>query len=80
MARHKKGSKRWYKAVLMSALHQERTTNKRKDFIGKLVYKLYHHKENSVLIAENLSVSNMVQNKHLGKSMSDASWGIFFKW
>ena len=80
MARRKKGSKRWYKAVHASAGHQERTTNKRKDFIGKLVYKLYHHKENNVLIAEKLNIANMVQNKHLSKSISDASWGIFFKW
>ena len=80
LARRKKGSQRWSKAVRASALHQERTANKRKDFIGKLVYKLYHHKENNVLIAEDLSISNMVQNKHLSKSISDASWGIFFKW
>ena len=80
MARRKKGSKRWYKAVHASALHQERTTNKRKDFIGKLVYKLYHHQKNNVLIAEDLKTSNMVQNKHLSKSISDASWGTFFKW
>ena len=80
MARRKKGSKRWYKAVHASALHQERTTNKRKDFIGKQVYKLYHHYQNNVLVAEDLSISNMVQNKHLSKSISDASWGIFFKW
>ncbi len=80
MARRKKGSNRWRKAVHASALHQERTVNKRKDFIGKLVYKLYHHKKNNVLVAEDLSVSNMVQNKHLSKSISDASWGIFFKW
>ena len=80
MARRKKGSKRWYKAVHASALHQERTTNKRRDFIGKLVYKLYHHYQNSVLIAEDLSISNMVQNKHLSKSISDASWAAFFEW
>ena len=80
MARRQKGSKRWYKAVHASALHQERTTNKRKDFIGKLVYKLYHHYENNVLIAEDLKPSNMVRNKHLSKSISDASWGTFFTW
>ena len=80
MARRKKGSNRWYKAVHAIALHQERTANKRKYFIGKLVYKLYHHKENNVLIAEDLSVSNMVQNKYLSKSISDASWGKFFEW
>ena len=80
MARRKKGSNRWRKSVHASALHQERTTNKRKDFIGKLVYKLYHHQENNVLVAENLRVSNMVKNKHLSKSISDASWATFFKW
>jgi len=80
MARRKKSSHRWQKAVHTSALHQERTTNKRKDFIGKLVYKLYHHCENNVLVAEDLGISNMVKNKHLSKSISDASWGKFFQW
>ena len=79
-SRRKKGSKHWQKAVHASALHQERTANKRKDFIGKLVYKLYHHYKNNVLVAEDLRVSNMVKNKHLSKSISDASWGTFFEW
>ena len=79
-SRRKKGSNRWHKAVHASALHQERTANKRKDFIGKLVYKLYHHYKNNVLVAEALSISNMVKNKHLSKSISDASWGTFFEW
>ena len=81
MARRKKGNpNRWQKSVHAVALHQERTTNKRKDFIGKLVYKLYHHLKNNILVAEDLRVSNMVKNKHLSKSISDASWGTFFKW
>ncbi len=81
MARRKKGSNRWRKSVHASALHHERTANKRKDFIGnQLVYKLYHHQENNVLVAENLRVSNMVKNKHLSKSISDASWATFFEW
>ena len=80
LARRKKGSKRWYKAVHAVAYHHERTANKRKDFIGKLVYKLFHHREKNVLVAEDLQTSNMVQNKHLSKSISDASWGIFFTW
>ena len=80
MARRKKGSRRWYKAVHASALHQERTANKRKDFIGKLIYKLYHHEKNNVLVAEDLSISNMVKNKSLSKSIADASWGTFFTW
>ena len=80
LSRKKKGSQRWQKQHHKLALHHERTTNKRKDFIGKLVYKLYHHQENNVLVAEDLRVSNMVKNKHLSKSISDASWGIFFEW
>ena len=80
MARRKKGSNRWQKSVHAVALHHERTTNKRKDFIGKLVYKLYHHLKNNILVAEDLRVSNMVKNKHLSKSISDASWGTFFEW
>ena len=31
-------------------------------------------------MAEDLRVSNMVKNKHLSKSISDASWGAFFEW
>ena len=80
LSRKKKGSQRWQKQQHKLALHHERTTNKRKDFIGKIVYKLYHHLQNNVLVAEDLSVSNMVKNKHLSKSISDASWSTFFEW
>ena len=80
LSRKKKGSNRSKKQQHKLALHHERTANRRKDFIGKLVYKLYHHNENNVLVAEDLSVSNMVKNKHLSKSISDASWCAFFKW
>ena len=80
LSRKTLGSHRRKKQQHKLALHHERTANRRKDFIGKLVYKLYHHKDNNVLVAENLNTSNMVQNKHLSKSISDASWGIFFKW
>ena len=80
LSRKKKGSNRRRKQQHKLALHHEWTVNKRKDFTGKLVYKLYHHKKNSVLVAEDLRVSNMVKNKHLSKSISDASWSTFFKW
>ena len=80
LSRKKKGSRRWQKQKQKLSLHHERTANKRKDFIGKLVYKLYHHQKNNVLVAENLNTSNMIQNKHLSKSISDASWATFFEW
>ena len=80
LSRKKKGSNRRKKQQHKLALHHERTVNRRKDFIGKLVYKLYHHQKNNVLVAENLNTSNMVKNKHLSKSISDASWSTFFEW
>ena len=80
LSRKKKGSHRWQQQKHKLSLHHERTTNKRKDFIGKLVYKLYHHYENNVLVAEDLGISNMIKNKHLSKSVSDASWATFFEW
>ena len=78
-SRKQKRSHRWQKQQHKLALHHERTVNKRKDFIGKLVYKLYHHEKNNVLVAENLNTSNMVKNKHLSKSISDVSWAKFFQ-
>ena len=80
LSRKKLGSHRRKKQQHKLTLHHERTTNRRKDFIGKLVYKLYHHEKNNVLVAENLSPSNMVKNKYLSKSISDASWATFFQW
>ena len=80
LSRKKLGSNRRKKQQHTLALHHEQTANKRRDFIGKLVYKLYHHQKNNVLVAENLNTSNMVQNKHLSKSISDASWAKFFEW
>ena len=80
LSRKKLGSNRRKKQQQQLALHHERTTNRRKDFIGKLVYKLYHHQKNNVLVAEDLRISNMVKNKYLSKSISDASWATFFKW
>ncbi len=80
LSRKKLGSKRWQKQKHKLAIHHERITNKRKDFIGKLVYKLFHHYNNNVLVSEDLQVSNMIKNKHLSKSISDASWATFFDW
>ena len=79
-SRRKRGSRRWQKAVQLVARHHERTVDLRKDFIGKLVYKLYHHLQNAVLVAERLGVKNMVKHKSLSKSIHDASWATFFVW
>lgn len=78
LSRKKRGSHRRRKAAHVLARHHERTTDKRRDFIGKLVYKLYHHLDNRVLVAEALKVTHMVKNKRLSKSIYDAAWTLFF--
>ena len=78
LSRKKVGSRRRKKAAHVLARHHERTTEKRCDFVGKLVYNLFHHLGNRVLVAEALRVANMVKNKRLSKSISDAAWTLFF--
>lgn len=51
----------------------EYIANSRKDYLHKVSKKLID--ENQVIIAESLSVKNMMQNHCLAKSISDASWG-----
>ena len=79
VSRKQKKSHRRKKAAHTLARHHERTANKRRDFIGKLVYKLFHHKDNRVVVAEALTPANMVKNKNLSKSIYDAAWTTFFE-
>ena len=78
VSRKRKGSRRWYQAVHVLARHHERTTEKRQDFLWKVANWLFHTLDNAVVIAEDLGTANMVQNKPLSKSISDAAWTTFF--
>lgn len=49
--------------------------NQRKDFLHKLGYNLA--KDYSVIAVENLNIRNLVKNRRLSKSVSDAGWGMF---
>ena len=73
-------SKRWYKAKSALAKQHDIIACQRLDFLAKTVYKLFHHRGFDVVVSEKLKPSNMVKNRHLAKSISDASWGMFFDW
>jgi putative transposase len=73
VARRKKGSARRRKAVLQLQRQHERIANTRKDFLNKLAHRLIARYDRIAL--EDLRISTMVRNRHLAKSILDASWG-----
>ena len=80
LSRKEYRSRRWYKAKDALAKQHDIIACQRLDFIAKAVYKLFHHKGFDAVVAEKLKPINMVKNRHLAKSISDASWGMFFDW
>jgi putative transposase len=74
LSRKKKGSKNRDKARLQVAKLHEKITNQRKDFLHKTTSKIIN--DNQVIILEDLSVKNMMQNHKLAKSISEVSWGM----
>ena len=80
LSRKRYRSHRWYKAKKALAVLHDVVACQRLDFIAKTAYWLFHHKQVDAVVAEALKPSNMVKNRHLAKSISDASWGMFFEW
>ncbi len=80
LSRKQYRSKRWYKAKDALAKQADIVACQRLDFLAKTAYKLFHHKDFDAVVAEKLKPSNMVKNRYLAKSISDASWGMFFEW
>lgn len=76
LSRRKKGSGRRNKARILVAKSHEQVANQRKDFLHKVANQ--YIVKFQVIYVEDLKIKNMVRNRHLSKSISDSSWGIFF--
>jgi putative transposase len=76
LSRKKRESNRRAKAKVLVAKCHEKITNQRKDFLHKTAN--YYIQNYDIINIENLKIQNMVQNRHLSKSISDSSWGLFF--
>ena len=73
-----KFSMRWKKQAKQIAKTHEYVGNQRKDFLHKISRK--YADNNDIVYAENLNIKGIVQNHHLAKSISDASWNTFLSY
>lgn len=77
LSRKKRGSQNKQKARIKVARLHEKIENRRIDFLHKAsrtIAKTYR-----TIYIEDLRIGNMIRNRHLSKSISDAGWGIFLK-
>jgi len=73
LSRKQKGSKNREKARIKVAKVHEEIGDARRDFLHKLTTRLV--RENQTIAVEDLAVKNMVKNRKIALSISDASWG-----
>jgi putative transposase len=75
VSRRKKGSKRRRKAVALLKRHHQQVQRQWSDFHHKTALALLQQYD--VVYLEDLQVRNMVRNRHLAKSISDAGCAAF---
>ncbi len=72
VARKCKGSKNRQRAKQKLARHHAKIRDRRIDFLHKLSWQLVN--ENQVIVAEDLAVQKLMQEKKLSRSIADAGW------
>jgi putative transposase len=78
LSRTQKGSANRTKARKQLAKAYLKVRRQREDFARKQANALVSSSD--FLAYEDLKIRNMVRNRHLSKSISDASWGTFLQW
>jgi putative transposase len=75
LSRRTVGGANWYKAKIKVARIHEKIANARKDYLDKISTEIV--KNHDIIGMEDLSVSNMLKNHNLAKSISEVSWTKF---
>ncbi|MDE3841220.1 transposase (plasmid) [Bacillus methanolicus] len=75
MSRRTVGGANWYKAKKKVARIHEKIANARKDFLDKVPTEIV--KNHDIIGMEDLSISNMLKNRHLTKAINEISWSQF---
>ena len=78
LSRKHKGSANRKKARKQLAKAYLKVQRQREDFARKQANALVT--SHDFIAYENLKIRNMVRNRHLSKSISDAAWGTFLQW